>query len=177
MNIQISARHFECEQEIQQEIEQRIERLAKTYLEPVHVDVVLDKEDNRFRVQIVMHNRVQAEATAEDFDLMTAFNKTFDKVERQLKKFKEKIKHHKGKKAVSRKYREMVVDARGIEDIDSSPQVIEEKPYIVKPMSVDEAIMQMELLHADFYVFINQENEQLNIVYKRKDGNYGHINI
>lgn len=177
MNIQITVRHFECSEKTQDEIRARIDKLGQTYLSPVYSEVVLEKEDYRYRVQIVMHNKVQAKSTAEDTDLAVAFDKAHDKVERQLRKFKEKIKHHKNRGALSRQYREMIVDSQGIEDIDPTPRVIEEKPYIVKPMSVDEAIMQMDLLHADFYVFINQENEQLNIVYRRDDGNYGHIHI
>ncbi len=176
MNIQITVRHFECSQTTQDEIRERIDKLGKMYLAPVQTLVVLEKIDYRYRAEIIMHNKVQAKSNAEDADLSVAFDKAYSKVERQLKKFKEKIKHHKNRGALSRQYREMIVDSQGIEDIDTVPQVIEEKPYIVKPMSVDEAIMQMELVHAEFYVFINQENEQLNIVYKRDDGNYGHIN-
>ena len=55
------------------------------------------------------------------------------------------------------------------------PKVVRTKKFAVKPMSVDEATMQMELLGHDFFVFLNAETEDVNVVYMRKDGNYGLI--
>ena len=61
------------------------------------------------------------------------------------------------------------------EDEDDSPRIVRVKRFSMKPMSVEEAALQMELLGHSFFVFTNDETEEMNVIYKRKDGNYGLI--
>ena len=58
---------------------------------------------------------------------------------------------------------------------DSGPKVIKNKNFFVKPMSIEEAVMQMDLLHNDFLVFTNAISDEINVIYRRKNGNYGLI--
>ncbi|MCP4120529.1 MAG: ribosomal subunit interface protein, partial [Bacteroidetes bacterium] len=57
----------------------------------------------------------------------------------------------------------------------ADPEIIRSHSFFVKPMSVEEAVMQMDLLHKDFLVFTDDQSEEMNVVYRRKDGNYGLI--
>lgn len=175
MNVQVITRKFDCSPGTQEEIKAKIMKLGDHYPSPVSGKVIMEKMDYRFRVEIVLQGKVDAKAIYTDNDLEIAFDKSYEKVEKQLKKFKEKIQRHKSRGEKFSQYRELVVAPEGVENLDFQPEIIIEKPYIIKPMSVDEAIMQMELLHKEFYVFLNQDDEELNIVRKRKDGNYGLI--
>ena len=99
-----------------------------------------------------------------------------DKIERQLRRFKERIKAHKPSSDTSRErqVQKSIVEAQSIEETQE-PVVIKTKSFSMKPMSVEEAVMQMELLHKDFLVYTEASTENINVVYRRKDGNYGLI--
>jgi len=99
-----------------------------------------------------------------------------DKIERQLRRFKERIKAHKPSSDTrERQVQKSIVEAQSIEESTAAPVVIKTKSFSMKPMSVEEAVMQMELLHKDFLVYTEASTENINVVYRRKDGNYGLI--
>jgi len=175
MNVQIVVRRFECSQSTQDEIKKRMEKLSEHFPSPVSARVILEKEDYRFKCEILLQGKFDAKATADASDLDATFEKAYARIEKQLKKFKEKIKNHKSRGEKFSQLREVVMSPEGIENVEFVPGIIEETPYIIKPMSPDEAIMQMELLGKEFYVFSNEQDEKLNIVYRRTDGNYGLI--
>ena len=88
-----------------------------------------------------------------------------DKLERQIRKYKTRL---------NRKLRRMEKpEVQAVPDDDQ--QVVKIKRFTFKPMPVDEAIMQMNMLGHDFFVFTNSESEQINVLYRRRDGNYGLI--
>jgi len=66
-------------------------------------------------------------------------------------------------------------DLRPEEEVEEEPKVVRVKRFAMKPMTLEEAVLQMNLLGHDFFVFFNAETEDVNVIYKRKDGNYGHI--
>jgi putative sigma-54 modulation protein len=98
-----------------------------------------------------------------------------DKIERQLRRYKERIKAHKPENdSRERQVKKSVVEAESIEQ-RREPVVIKTKTFSIKPMSVDEAVMQMDLLHKDFLVFTDAGTDNLSVIYRRRDGNYGLI--
>jgi putative sigma-54 modulation protein len=98
-----------------------------------------------------------------------------DKIERQLKRYKEKLKAHKPTgEEHGRKLSKKVFNAESMES-NPEPVVITTKTETAKPMSVDEAVMQMDLLHKDFLVFTDATSNELHVLYRRKDGNFGLI--
>ena len=87
---------------------------------------------------------------------------------------KEKIKAHKpSSEDQERKIKKSVVEAETLGQ--NEPVIIKSKTFSIKPMSVEEAVMQMDLLHKDFLVFTDSATEDINVIYRRKDGNYGLI--
>ncbi|MBC8017955.1 MAG: HPF/RaiA family ribosome-associated protein, partial [Verrucomicrobia bacterium] len=104
-----------------------------------------------------------------------AIDAVIDKIERQLKRYKEKIKAHKptGDER-GRQFSKKIFEAESIE-ASSEPVVIRTQTETAKPMSVEEAVMQMDLLHKDFIVFTDAVNNDINVMYRRKDGNFGLI--
>ena len=104
-------------------------------------------------------------------DMYTSIDLVVDKIEKQIEKYKTKI---------SRKLRtgtfrgELVPNVVAAED-DEEFTLVRTKRFAVKPMAAEEAIMQMNLIHHDFFVFMNSDSEEVNVIYRRKDGNFGLI--
>jgi len=108
-------------------------------------------------------------------DMYASIDSAVDKIERQIRKYKTRINRklrQDGNKLV-----ESAVNRQASVDVSepSELKVVRVKRFAMKPMSVEEAIMQMELLGHDFFVFMDASTEDVNVVYKRKDGNYGLI--
>jgi putative sigma-54 modulation protein len=98
-----------------------------------------------------------------------------DKLERQLKRYKEKIKKHKPSSDKVRQVEKTVYAAESIDEGAEEPIVIQSQSFSVKPLSVEEAVMQMDLLSKAFLVFSDASTNEISVVYRRKDGNYGLI--
>jgi len=107
------------------------------------------------------------------------FDMAVDKIERQLKKYKERIKSHKPPAPRERHQAQPVrVRHEILANHDGEPlgaQVIRSSEFQAKPMSIEEAVMQMDLLNNDFLVFTRPDTNEVSVVYRRKDGNYGVI--
>lgn len=112
-------------------------------------------------------------ATCTDEDLYAAIDQVADKLEGQLKKHKEKIQDAIRSREPMAKKLKYNLDTKTVEK-DSAAKVV--KVYLPpKPMNLEEAILQLEILNKVFLPFINAETGNMDIVYKRKDGDYGHI--
>ena len=106
-------------------------------------------------------------------DMYASIDGAIDNIDRQIKKYKTRINRRlrqEGNRIV-----ESAMAATGRRRRAPEPRVVKTKRFAVKPMAVEEAIMQMELLGHDFFVFRNDTTEEVNVVYRRKDGNYGLI--
>lgn len=106
--------------------------------------------------------------------MYAAVDAVLDKIERQLKRYKEKLKDHKPSDNNGRAMSKKVFNAESIES-NPEPVVITTKTETAKPMAVEEAVMQMDLLHKDFLVFTDAVTGEINVLYRRKDGNFGLI--
>ena len=108
-------------------------------------------------------------------DMYAAIDLMVDKIERQLKRYKDKLKNHKGDSGTQRLLAKTIFAASSVDGGAESPEIIRSHSFFVKPMSVEEAVMQMDLLDKDFLVFTDDNSEEMHVVYRRKDGNYGLI--
>jgi putative sigma-54 modulation protein len=104
-------------------------------------------------------------------DMYTSIDSCVDRIERQFGKYKTRIQ----RRLQGPKITELPVPEVADEQLIGEPRIVRTKRFPIKPMDVEEAIMQMELLGHDFFVFINSASEETNVVYKRRDGNYGVI--
>jgi len=126
--------------------------------------------DQRFTVQVTLSSKgmlIRAQEKAED--IRSAIDRVADVLSTRIQRHKGRL-YDKGRGVSS--VRQGTV---GVEESEVPRKVVRTKHFLVKPMSVDEAANQMELLGHDFFLFVSAENDEVNLLYRRKDGNYGLI--
>lgn len=178
MQIAVTFRHMESSEAVRNYVEEKLARVRKYIEEPIDAQVVLSVQKkiyHRAEVTMVAKGLTMKSAEEKD-DMYAAIDLMVDKIERQLKRYKEKLKKHKGgNSSTQRRMEKAVISAPSVDDEDSAPEIIRSHSFSVKPMSVEEAVMQMDLLHKEFLVFTDDRSDEMNVVYRRKDGNYGLI--
>jgi putative sigma-54 modulation protein len=191
MRITVTFRHMEATDALRQHAEKRLRRIAKYVHRAVDAHVILSVVKRRHVAEIVLNaDRTTLTAKEETGDLYSAIDLAADKIEQRARKHTEKLKSHK-LSAPSRRARESApppappehngpglrVDVIRADSFGrrNGPEVIHTKRLPVKPMSVEEAVMQMDLMSNEFLVFRNAATASLSVVYRRKDGHYGLI--
>ena len=175
MRIIFKGKHIEVTDAMRNYIEKRLRKIERHFDHILEVIVTLSVEKNRQIVEATLQtNRALIRAEEETDDMYTSIDKVADKLERQIQKYKEKYfqKPHPGTEKKGLANQE--VDAEDSES-DKIAKIVKTKRFAIKPMSVEEAAMQMDLLGHNFFVFANDNTNKVNVLYKRKDGNFGLI--
>ena len=177
MQITVTFRHMETSDPVRTYAEEKLSRVKKYIDEPIDVQVALSVEKKiRHRAEVtIVAKGVTIKASDETNDMYAAIDTVIDKIERQVKRYKEKLKNHMPNTARGVDVKKMVLEAESVDMGHEEPVIVREQSFPVKPMSVEEAVMQMDLLHKDFLVYTDAISEAINVVYRRKDGNYGLI--
>ena len=178
MQIAVTFRHMESSEAVRNYVEEKLARVKKYVEEPIDSQVVLSVQKKIYhRAEVTMVAKgLTMKSVEEKDDMYAAIDLMVDKIERQLKRYKEKLKRHKGGNSETHRWLEKAVIAGpSVDEGEGAPEIIRSHSFSVKPMSVEEAVMQMDLLHKDFLVFTDDRSEEMNVVYRRKDGNYGLI--
>jgi putative sigma-54 modulation protein len=180
----IKSRNIELDEKIRNYAERKIKNKIVKILDKViklEIKFIFEKNprinlNNLIEVTIFTAGAV-IRATDSGTDVFEAVDKVISKLERQVKKYREKL-ISKGRKNNNRKKAgEPENNEQKTRSIDSKIRktIVKTKTFALKPTSPEEAILQMELLGHDFFVFINSETERTAVVYRRKDKNYGLI--
>ncbi len=150
--------------------------------EPQEAQVSMQVEKDRHIVEVTAYiNGLILRGEEETHDMYASIDGVIEKLERQVHKYKTKInrKIRERKTMYKEEYKEErteeIYNENNREEDEFEPEIVKTKKFAIKPMNVKEAVMQMDLLGHDFFVFSNAETEEVNVVYKRKDGNYGLI--
>jgi len=172
LNIKVRGKQVEVTDALRQHVEKRVSKLEK-YLDKLEeAQVTLSVEKDRHRVEVTIPvNGIIIRGEEESGDMYASVDMVIDKLEKQIKKYKTRLT----KRARLNGLKELVAHTAGRDNGEEEPKVLRTKRFAIKPMPIDEAIMQMNLLGHSFFVFSNAETEQVNVVYRRKDGNYGLI--
>ena len=170
MNVIVTGRHLEVTPALKDYAEKKVTRFDR-YLSNISEAVVtLSVEKYRHKVEVLLKvNGVLIQAEGITGDVYSSIDEVAEKLERQIKKYKEKLVSHRkseGKTGVEAAEEAVPADVG---------RIIKNKRFELKPMSPDEAAMQMELLDKDFFVFTNDNSGDINVIYRRRDGNFGLI--
>ncbi|WML46911.1 ribosome-associated translation inhibitor RaiA [Neobacillus sp. PS3-34] len=181
MNYNIRGENIEVTPAIREYVEKKISKLERYFTETPEANVNVNLkffQDKTSKVEVTIpmpHLVLRAEET--NVDMYAAIDLITDKLERQIRKHKTKV---------NRKFREKEnftamfstfenADAPAFEEEEEELEVVRTKRFDLKPMDSEEAILQMNMLGHNFYVFTNAESNRTNVVYKRTDGRYGLI--
>ena len=176
--IQVTGRHVSITEAIKSYAESKVEHIHLDYPRIIDVQIILDIEKHRHFAEVILHcsNHITIEASHECDDMYAAIDGVIAKVTRQMRKFKTKLlRTHRPRGKDIRHLEEKVlhVDEAWEQSEEAEPSVIKTERYPVKPMFVDEAVLQIEMSNRQFVVFLNAKSEQVNILYRRKDGGLG----
>ncbi|MCG0275598.1 MAG: ribosome-associated translation inhibitor RaiA [Thermosediminibacteraceae bacterium] len=175
MKVTVSGKNIEITPALREYAEKKIGKLGKhlNYLnnDNLEAQVTLHVQKERHIVEVTIPvNDIILRGEEETQDMYSAIDLVAEKLEKQIEKYKTKIT-----KALRKDFPKNIVALQDEEHEEEELKVVKVKRFAVKPMNVEEAILQMNLLGHNFFVFTNAETEQINVVYKRKDGDYGLI--
>ncbi len=179
MRIDLTARHTEIGPSFRQHAEPRLQKLRRYFGRIQEVQVSLSKQRNWHTVEITINaNGMLVRSEERAGDDISAFDSALEKVSRQLVRLKSRLRkrgHHVGKRELPAEELELEEpeDLEEEETPGAEIKIVKTKSFPIKPMSPEEAALQMELLGHDFFMFTNGETQQVNLVYRRKDGAYG----
>lgn len=171
MRLAVRGKNIDVTDALKDHVQKRIGKIDKYFDADTDAQVTLTVERGLHKVEVTAGvNGLLLRAEEGTGDMYASIDLVVDKLERQIAKYKTRI---------NRKARQ----GGGIKELNGLPKVEEDdelevfrtKRFAVKPMPVEEAILQMNLLGHDFYVFANADTDDVNVIYRRKDGKYGLI--
>jgi putative sigma-54 modulation protein len=175
MTITYTFRHMEPSEELRFYVEEKIDKLKKYFDSPVDAHIVLKVEKFRHIADMTLSNDGNTtKAIEQTDDMYSSIDQVMDKIEEQLRRFRSRKKEYKPETIKDEVFEESEIEAQE-SLVESGPQIIKAESVDIKPMDINEAAMQMELSKQSFLVFTNAKSKQINIIYKRKDGNLGLI--
>ena len=170
MKLSVRGKNLEVTVALREYIEKRLEKLSRYFETPVTVQVLLSLEKEERKVEVTCFvESVVLRGVESNLDMYVAIDLVVDKIIRQI---------HKHKTRLAKRFRKETgfhIDIAPVEPVQEEKEleVVKRKHFTVRPMSVEEAILQMNLLGHDFFMFFNDDTETMNVVYRRHDGKYG----
>lgn len=169
MAITVRGKNIEVTPALKEYVAKRIGKVTKYFDALGEITAVLTVEKGRHIVEVTVPvNGMLLRGEESTTDMYTSIDLVIEKLEKQIEKYRTRL---------SRRMREGVfhTDMVPTSATEEEIRVVKTKRFAVKPMDVEEAILEMNLINHDFFVFINSESEDVNVVYRRKDGHYGLI--
>ena len=170
MKVAIRGKNIEVTDALRAYIEKRLSKLTRYFDDELDAQAVLSVVKDKSTVELTCFvNKIVLRGVETNDDMYAAIDLVIDKIVRQIHKHKTRLaKRFKKQEAFHPEALAAPVEEEAIE-------VVKRKRFAVRPMDVEEAILQIELLNHDFFIFKNAKDSKTNVLYKRKDGNYGLI--
>ncbi len=176
MKVNYVGKNITIRNNFKEEVQKKIDRMDKYFDEDVEATVVLSTEGNSKRVEITIPmtgSKTILRADQSSFEMLESVDACIDSLVSQVRKYKTKL-IRRFRSAKSRDINFEAVEDLPEEDREEA-EIVRVKEIDVMPMTPEEAVLQMNLLGHDFFLFLNMEDDTLSVVYKRKAGNYGMI--
>lgn len=176
MKIEIRGKNIELTDSLKEYVEKRLSKLER-YIDDLRIaQVTLSLEHDLRKVEVTIPlNGLILRGEEATEDMYSAIDLVEEKLEKQIEKYRTRILKKYRTSGLKKAMSPEVVEMEDELEPQINGQVVKTKRFAIKPMDTEEAIMQMSLLGHSFFVFFNAESEEVNVVYRRKDGNYGLI--
>lgn len=176
MQINYKGRKFPVTDALKSYTEKRLQRLQRHFDYIRTIEITFDTEGTQYLAKVSIDaDGIIVRGEERNIDLYASIDGVVDDLLRQLKKFKEKMSRKRQSGFVNHSTEESVL----VEEEESEigipvvGEIVKTNRFAIKPMSDEEAAMQLELLGYNFFVYLNADKERVHVIYKRKDGNYG----
>ncbi len=192
MKFSVTFRKMDPTDAIKQYTEEKVKKIKRFFPDPINAKVVLalERYQHRADVTITLHNGLVLKGQNISDDMYSSIDLAMSKIEKQVRRYKDKIRSHKPAQGPKIPFRvdvieeemeaqsepevaPVVVPDESISDLMS--KVVRSDEHTAQPMSIEEAVMQLNLMNNAFLVFTNADNQSINVIYRRNDGNYGLI--
>ena len=180
MKFIISGKNIEVTEGIRAAVEEKLGRLDKYLVDDTIVNVTLSVQKGRQKIEVTIPMKghiIRAEEDSED--MYVSIDLVEEVIERQLRKYKNKLiarsQGHPTSFSTENSFKKEFFESEEESPEDDEIRIVRTKKFGIKPMYPEDACIQMELLGHSFFVFSNAETDEVNVVYKRKDGSFGLI--
>lgn len=179
MDINITARNIDLDSNLKVYVHKRLDKLEKLYRRIYKCEVILGEEKVRKNAEIILYlrrNRVVAKESSSD--IYASIDNAAENIKKQLRRLHGRVSSRRRKIMIGRIMKPMYFFRDNAEDVIIEPQpgdIVKTDFFASKPMLPEEAKMELELLDRMFIMFRNADTSEVNVVYKREDGNYGLI--
>ncbi|EGY80868.1 ribosome hibernation-promoting factor, HPF/YfiA family [Peptoniphilus indolicus] len=174
MKLKLIGKNLDLTQSLKEQSEKKLEKLDRYFDEEVEVRAVLSVEKDNRTVEVTVFlpgTILRAEDTSDD--MYASIDATIDILERQIRKYKTRLKNrYQDPKTI----RFENIESLSEEETEES-KIVKRKTFTLKPMMEEEAEMQMDLLNHNFFIYLNAETEEIDLLYRRNDGNLGLIEV
>ncbi len=175
MQTSVTFKNLDPSDNLKAYVGEKLDRFDKFLDNPAEANVVLSVEKFRHIAEIsIIGDRLKIKGKEETNDMYSAIDMALDKIEKQIKKNKQKTRDRRSGGSKTRVMDPMDVAPGPLPDEDL-PKEVKIQSIEYKPMDVEEAVMQMDLSEENFLVFTNAKTDRINVLYQRKDGHYGLI--
>jgi len=173
MQTSVTFKNIDPSDHLKAYVSDKLDRFDKFLDNPAEANVVLTVEKFRHIAEInIAGDKLTIIGSEETNDMYSAIDMALDKLEKQIKKGKQKIRERRS--AAKNRNRSMLEEDEILPDEDTEKQIkIRNIEY--KPMDIEEAVLQMDLIEDNFLVFTNARSDRINVLYRRRDGHYGLI--
>ena len=174
MNYIISGKNIDVTEGLKNAVYDKLSKLEKYFAEDAVAQVTFSVEKDRQKIEVTIPMKghiIRAEQVSDD--MYVSIDMVEETIERQLVKYKNKIIDKK--KSIKEAFTETYIEADYEDEDEDQIKIKKTKRFGIKPMDPEEACVEMELLGHNFFVFLNAETEEVNVVYKRKGNTYGLI--
>jgi len=176
MKIIVTGRNFEITPALREYAEKKIAKFERYLSNITEAIITLSIQKYQHKAEVLLKaNGYMIQAEGVTGEIYSSIDEVVEKLEKQIKKYKEKINSHRKGENKAPQSTTVTFATGSSAETETEPRIIKLKRFEIKPMSPEEAAMQMELLDKSFFVFENDRTGQLNVIYKRTDGNYGLI--
>ncbi len=177
MDINVRGKNIEVTPALEEYAHKKLAKVFKFFEDNAEIQVVLSVVREAHVVEVtVLFNSLILRSEENTDNMYASIDLAIDKIEKQVIKYRKKLNQRFRQSGTRQINERLMAEEKTAQEKESEePKVVKTKQFLLKPMDVEEAILQMNLLSHDFFVFNNAETDSISVLYRRKDGNYGLI--